>query len=120
MFTDMHDRFYEAIAYVLIFSENYVSSKESLDEVLKTNQRRHDKSHVVTTVFYGVSRANVQEPKGNFVKALFAHGASDQVSQWRNALAEIASLPGHEATNNQRLGTPSLFFFSFFLIHSKC
>lgn len=104
--TNMHDEF---VASVLIFSENYVSSKEFLEEVFKTNQRRHDKGHVVTTVFYGVRRTNVQELKGNFGNDLFEHGASDQVTQWCNALAEIASLPGHEASNSQRLEIPSSF-----------
>ncbi|XP_010481630.1 PREDICTED: probable WRKY transcription factor 16 [Camelina sativa] len=95
--TNMHD---ESVASVLVFSKNYLSSKELLDEVFKTNQRRHDKGHVVTTVFYGVSRSNVQELKG-FGKTLFEHGASDQVTQWRNALTEISNLLGYEASNCQ-------------------
>ncbi|ESQ39654.1 hypothetical protein EUTSA_v10001152mg, partial [Eutrema salsugineum] len=94
--TDKHDEFSMSIASVLIFSKNYASSKESLDDFLKTIQRRHDKGHVVTTVFCGVSRSNV---KANFAKALFEHWTSYQASQWCNALEEIASLPGHEDIN---------------------
>ncbi|EFH41530.1 hypothetical protein ARALYDRAFT_917000 [Arabidopsis lyrata subsp. lyrata] len=96
--TSMNDEF---VASLLVFSEKYVSSKESLDEVVKTIQQRHDKGHVVATVFYGVSRSDVQELKGNFGKVLLENGASDQVTQWHNALAEIASLPGYEASNTQ-------------------
>ncbi|CAH8278252.1 unnamed protein product, partial [Arabidopsis lyrata] len=99
--TDKHDQSYKSIASVLIFSENYVSSKESLDEFIKTIQRRHEKGHIVTAIFYGVSRSNVQELMGNFSKAFLEHRDSDQVNQWRNALAEITSLPGYETSNNQ-------------------
>lgn len=109
--TDKHDQSYKSIASVLIFSENYVSSKESLDEFIKTIQRRHEKGHIVTAIFYGVSRSNVQELMGNFSKAFLEHRDSDQVNQWRNALAEITSLPGYETSNNQRLETLSTFFF---------
>ncbi|VVB08036.1 unnamed protein product [Arabis nemorensis] len=101
LLADIHDEVNECIAFVLIFSEKYVSSKEYFDKVLKTIHQRHDKDHLVTAIFYGVSRSNVQELKGNFGKAFFEHRTSDQASQWRNALAHIASFPGHEASNNQ-------------------
>ncbi|CAH2046327.1 unnamed protein product, partial [Thlaspi arvense] len=94
--TDKHDEFYESIASVLIFSKN-LSSKETLHDFLKAIRRRHDKGHVVITVFYGVSRSNVHDLKGNFAE----HRTTYQASQWRNALAEIATLPGHEESNNQ-------------------
>ncbi|XP_010481629.1 PREDICTED: probable WRKY transcription factor 16 [Camelina sativa] len=99
--TDNQDQSYMSIASVLIFSENYVSSKESLDEFVKTLQRRREEGHIVTAIFYGVSRSNVQERVGNVSKAFLEHGTSDQVSQWRNALAEITSLPGHKTSHRQ-------------------
>lgn len=112
--TDKHDQF---IASLLIFSENYVmSSKETLDEFVKIIQRRREEGHIVTAIFYGVSRSNVQELMGNFSKAFLEHSASDQVSQWRNALADISSLPGHEISISQRLETFSTFFFFVSLI----
>uniref|UniRef100_A0A1J3EHK6 Putative WRKY transcription factor 16 n=1 Tax=Noccaea caerulescens TaxID=107243 RepID=A0A1J3EHK6_NOCCA len=98
---DKHDEFCESVASVLIFSKNYVSSKESLDDFLNTIRRRNDKGHLVTTVFYGVSISNLQELKGNFAKRFFEHRTSYQASQWHNAHAEIGNLPGHEQSNNQ-------------------
>ncbi|KAL0793460.1 hypothetical protein Bca101_064837 [Brassica carinata] len=95
--TDKDAEFRECTASVLIFSMNYVSTKESLDDFLKTGQRRHDKGHVVVTVFYGVSRS---ELKTNFAKALLEHCTSYPGSQWCSA-EEIITLPGHEEINNQ-------------------
>lgn len=99
--TDKHDEFCKCIASVFIFSKNYVSIKESLDDFFKTSQRRHDKVHVVATVFYGVNRSELE---GNFAKALFEHPTSYQASQLRSA-EEIITLPGHEKINKQRLAT---------------
>lgn len=110
---DKHDEFCESVASVLIFSKNYVSSKESLDDFLNTIRRRNDKGHLVTTVFYGVSISNLQELKGNFAKRFFEHRTSYQASQWHNALAEIGNIPGHEQSNNQRLET---LFFAYYVI----
>lgn len=100
--TDNHDEFCECIASVMIFSKNYATSKECLEDFLKTSQRRHDKGHVVATVFYGVSSRS--DLKRNFAKALFEHCTSYQTSQWLSA-EEIITLPGHEKISNQRLAT---------------
>lgn len=97
--TDKHDEFCKCIASVFIFSKNYVSIKESLDDFFKTSQRRHGKGHVVATVFYGVNRSELEE---NVAKALSEHCTSYQASQW---LEEIITLPGHEKINKQRLAT---------------
>ncbi|CAN6971875.1 unnamed protein product, partial [Brassica rapa subsp. trilocularis] len=95
--TDKHDEFCKCIASVFILSKNYVSIKESVDDFFKTSQRRHDKGHVVATVFYGVNRSELKE---NFAKALFEHITSYQASQWCSA-EEIITLPGHEKINKQ-------------------
>ncbi|CAH8366161.1 unnamed protein product [Eruca vesicaria subsp. sativa] len=85
--TDKHDEFCKCIASVFIFSKNYVSIKESLDDFVKTSQRRNDKGHVVANVFFGVSRSVLKE---KFAMAAFERFTSYHASQWC-----------HEKTNNQ-------------------
>ncbi|KAK2993646.1 hypothetical protein RJ640_019286 [Escallonia rubra] len=58
---------------VVVFSENYASSKWCLDELVMIMECRRTSNHVVIAVFYHVDPSDVRHQKESFKKALDRH-----------------------------------------------
>ncbi|BFG21528.1 hypothetical protein CerSpe_078020 [Prunus speciosa] len=83
---------------VIVFSEEYASSRWCLDElVMILERKRTSADHVVLPVFYNVDPSDVRKQTGSLAKAFARHQKtqpSNKVKEWREALAEVADLAG--------------------------
>ncbi|KAJ7951590.1 Disease resistance protein (TIR-NBS-LRR class) [Quillaja saponaria] len=89
----------ESVLSVVIFSENFASSKWCLDEVVKIHEWRKRNAQVVIPVFYNVDPENVRHQTGTYAEAieryeLDLNDHKSRVHKWRHALSETANLPG--------------------------
>ncbi|KAM5575990.1 TMV resistance protein N [Rosa sericea] len=84
---------------IVIFSENYASSKWCLDELVQILQCKELKQQLVWPVFYKVDVSDVRYQKGKYGEALAKHefrhkDNMDKVKRWRTALRDAANLSG--------------------------
>ncbi|KAJ4713855.1 NBS-like putative resistance protein [Melia azedarach] len=84
---------------VIIFSENYASSRWCLDELTKILECMKEMGQTVLPVFYNVSPSEVRNQMGSFKKAFADHEKifrdnMERVQNWRVAMTEIANLSG--------------------------
>ncbi|XP_039155731.1 disease resistance protein RPV1-like, partial [Eucalyptus grandis] len=84
---------------VLVFSENYASSRWCLDELVKVMECKRLKGQLVLPVFYRVEPREVRGQRESYGKALARHEeklgkGSERVEKWRQALIEAANLSG--------------------------
>ncbi|XP_062019860.1 TMV resistance protein N-like [Rosa rugosa] len=84
---------------LVVFSENYASSKWCLDELVHILECRRSKNQMVRPIFYKVNPSDVRHQRGKFGEALAEHerifeGEMDKVLRWRAALSEAANLTG--------------------------
>ncbi|RXI00511.1 hypothetical protein DVH24_000745 [Malus domestica] len=89
---------------VVVFSEDYTSSRWCLDELVMILERkrilerqRPPLNHVVLPVFYHVDPSHVKKQTESIGKAFERHETSQspkKVKEWRKALAEVADLAG--------------------------
>nr|XP_017189676.1 TMV resistance protein N-like isoform X2 [Malus domestica] len=90
--------------FVVVFSEDYTSSRWCLDELVMILERkrilerqRPPLNHVVLPVFYHVDPSHVKKQTESIGKAFERHETSQspkKVKEWRKALAEVADLAG--------------------------
>ncbi|XP_034204971.1 disease resistance protein RUN1-like [Prunus dulcis] len=94
---------------LIVFSEDYASSRWCLDELVKILQCKKSKQQVVLPIFYKVDPSDVRNQKGKFgdafeelIKRKFKNDKEKvliwreaQVLIWREALTEAANLSGH-------------------------
>lgn len=84
---------------LIIFSENYASSRWCLDELVKIMECMKTMGRKVFSVFCDVDPSNVRNQTGNFgdafgkVKERFKD-SFDRVQRWSSALTEAANLSG--------------------------
>ena len=81
---------------IIVFSENYASSKWCLDELAKIVECKK-KDQLVLPVFYNIDPSEVRNQKGKFGEALSKHEEKlkDYKAQsWREALFEAANISG--------------------------
>ncbi|KAL9388108.1 hypothetical protein Peur_021232 [Populus x canadensis] len=89
----------EAKLSVIVFSENYASSKWCLEELAKIFERRKNNGQIVIPVFYQVDPSHVRNQTGSFGDA-FARLVKkkaltmDKVQSFRDALTDTATLAG--------------------------
>ncbi|KAG7616607.1 Toll/interleukin-1 receptor homology (TIR) domain [Arabidopsis thaliana x Arabidopsis arenosa] len=83
---------------VVIFSENFASSKGCLNEFLKVSKCRRSKGLVVVPVFYGLTNSIVKKHCLELKKMY----PDDKVDEWRNALWDIADLRGGHVSSHKR------------------
>ncbi|KAK2986976.1 hypothetical protein RJ640_024874, partial [Escallonia rubra] len=94
---------------VVVFSENYASSRWCLDELVMIMERRRTSKHMVLPVFYHVDPKDVRHQTGSFGEALagleerFKAGKRGLQEEWMKrrkgwteALKEAADLAGME------------------------
>ncbi|KAM5582386.1 hypothetical protein ABKV19_002680 [Rosa sericea] len=78
---------------VIVFSENYASSKWCLEELAKIIQCKESKNQMVYPVFYKVDPSDVRKQCGSFGQAL-AHHDNSKVVGWKTALTKAGNLSG--------------------------
>ncbi|XP_061365229.1 disease resistance protein RPV1-like [Gastrolobium bilobum] len=86
---------------VIVFSEDYASSKWCLDELLKILECREEGQDVIP-VFYQIDPSNVRKQKGSYEEAFQKHerdfsNNQDKLSKWKQALFEAANLAGWDS-----------------------
>jgi hypothetical protein len=96
----------EAKLSVIVFSENYASSKWCLEELAKIFVRRKNNGQIVIPVFYQVDPFHVRNQTGRFGDA-FARLIKkkaltmDKVQSFRDALTDTATLSGWSLGNSE-------------------
>ncbi|XP_034228764.1 disease resistance protein RPV1-like [Prunus dulcis] len=109
---------------VVVFSENYASSKWCLDELVHIIQCRKSKQQMVCPVFYKVDPSDVRNQRGSYGEALANHERKfedekltnhderkfhdnmKKVLRWKEALTKAAHLSGSHYLEGY------VFFFS--------
>jgi hypothetical protein len=96
----------EAKLSVIVFSENYASSKWCLEELAKIFERRRNNGQIVIPVFYQVDPSHVRNQTGSFGDA-FARLIKkkaltmDKEQSFRDALKDTATLSGWTLGNSE-------------------
>ncbi|XP_027336641.1 TMV resistance protein N-like isoform X2 [Abrus precatorius] len=86
---------------LVVFSQNYASSKWCLQELVKIMECRREHGQVVIPVFYQIDPSHVRKQTGSYEKA-FAQHDQDRSNQltgccWRDALTQAASIAGWDS-----------------------
>ncbi|XP_062026549.1 disease resistance protein Roq1-like isoform X2 [Rosa rugosa] len=90
---------------IVIFSENYASSRWCLVELVHILQCKELKKQLVWPVFYKVDPSDVRYQKGKYGEALAKHEGRfndndmDKVKRWRKALSDAAHISGWTFSN---------------------
>ncbi|CAL9004936.1 unnamed protein product [Prunus brigantina] len=84
---------------VIVFSENYSSSRWCLDELVKILQCKQSKQQIVLPFFYKVDPSDVRHQRRSYGDAFVHHERKfkddkEKVLKWRRALTEAANLSG--------------------------
>jgi hypothetical protein len=95
----------EAKLSVIVFSENYASSKWCLEELAKIIERRRNNGQIVIPVFYKVDPSHVRNQTGSFGDALARlikkkALTMDREQSFRDALTDAANLSGRSLGNS--------------------
>ncbi|PON32201.1 TIR-NBS-LRR-like protein [Parasponia andersonii] len=83
---------------IVIFSENYASSRWCLEELVRIVECINEREHIVLPVFYGVDPAVVRHQKGSYANAfvkLEERFKDDKTKRWRDALTAAANISGY-------------------------
>ena len=89
----------ESYVSLIVFSEDYASSRWCLDELAKIMKRNRDDGHMVLPVFYKVDPSHVRKQTGTFGEA-FAKLEErfkeeiGKVEEWKRSLGDVADLGG--------------------------
>ncbi|MED6210199.1 hypothetical protein PIB30_061915 [Stylosanthes scabra] len=92
----------KSLISLVIFSQDYVSSRWCLEELVKIVECREKDGHTVIPVFYKVDPSDVRYQKGNFANTFDEHEkryGKIKVQNWRTALKSTADLSGFHSTN---------------------
>ncbi|KAL5077372.1 hypothetical protein RYX36_016356 [Vicia faba] len=89
---------------ILIFSENYASSKWCLNELKKILECKRYKEQIVIPVFFNIDPSHVRNQTGSYKEAFEKHKRElkdnyDRLKIWKAALTEAASLVGLDFQN---------------------
>jgi len=82
---------------LIIFSENYPSSRWCLEELVKIIEWKEKYRHIVIPVFYAVDPTDVRHQKKSYEDALAEHEKKyilSRVQKWRHALNKCANFSG--------------------------
>ncbi|KAL2322257.1 hypothetical protein Fmac_026636 [Flemingia macrophylla] len=91
---------------VVIFSENYASSKWCLGELSKILECKKEKGQIVIPVFYNLDPSHVRKQIGSYEQAFEKHKGEPKCNKWKAALTEAANLA---AWDSQAYRTESEF-----------
>ncbi|MED6134172.1 hypothetical protein PIB30_034789 [Stylosanthes scabra] len=92
---------------IVVFSENYATSKWCLEELVKILEWREDHGQVVIPVFYRTDPSHIRNQSGSFERAFakyerdIAESESNRVkiSRWREALKKSSNISGWHSSN---------------------
>ncbi|CAL9029488.1 unnamed protein product, partial [Prunus brigantina] len=91
----------ESMTSIVVFSENYASSKWCLDELVCILDCKESKNQIVWPIFHKVAPLDVRNQRGSIGEALSQHEANfrmDCVERWKAALTQAANLSGWHFT----------------------
>ncbi|XP_014519090.1 TMV resistance protein N isoform X1 [Vigna radiata var. radiata] len=77
---------------IVIFSENYASSKWCLGELSKIMECKKEKGQIVIPVFYDIDPSHVRKQTGSYEKLFVTHKGEPMCNKWKAALTEAANL----------------------------
>ncbi|QHO08734.1 TMV resistance protein N [Arachis hypogaea] len=92
---------------VIVFSPDYASSSQCLDELQKILECNNKLGLHIRTVYYGVEPSDVRHQRGTFEKAFKKHEERhdrEKVKRWRDALTEVAAHSGWTSKNQDEAG----------------
>ncbi|XP_004288705.1 PREDICTED: TMV resistance protein N-like [Fragaria vesca subsp. vesca] len=86
---------------VIVFSEDYTSSRWCLDELVMILERKRTSDHAVLPVFYKVDPSEVRKQAKSLAGVRKYHEiqSSEKLNEWRAALGEVADLAGMVSEN---------------------
>ncbi|KAK4270791.1 hypothetical protein QN277_019561 [Acacia crassicarpa] len=89
---------------IVIFSENYASSRWCLDELAEIIKCMKLNKQIVLPVFYNIDPSHVRHQKGTYENAFADHelkfqGNGLKVQNWRSALKNAADLSGYDSSS---------------------
>ncbi|KAJ7963187.1 Disease resistance protein (TIR-NBS-LRR class) [Quillaja saponaria] len=89
----------ESTVWVIIFSENYASSRWCLDELVEIVKcmNMNKNTRIAIPVFYNVDPSHVRHQSGSYEKC--KDNNIDKVEEWKVALTETANLSGWDSKN---------------------
>ncbi|XP_059652486.1 TMV resistance protein N-like [Cornus florida] len=96
---------------IIVFSENYASSRWCLDELVKIMDCKSALNQIVIPIFYDVRPSDVRSQNGCYAEAFASHEKRfnfESLKKWRSALAEAANLSGY-VLQNEANGYPIIF-----------
>ena len=84
---------------LIVFSENYGSSRWCLDELVEILECRRRSNQIVVPIFYNVNPSDVRYQTGSFEQAFVKHEKrylfdKDKVFRWRGALTQATTISG--------------------------
>ncbi|KAI4328360.1 hypothetical protein L6164_020718 [Bauhinia variegata] len=94
----------EAKVSVIVFSENYASSKWCLDEAMKITECKRTLGQVIVPVFYHLDPSRVRHQTGSYAVAFAKHeqrfkNDMEKILRWKLALVEAANVSGWDCMN---------------------
>ncbi|KAK2442693.1 disease resistance protein RPV1 [Trifolium repens] len=94
----------ESYASIVIFSEDYASSKWCLNELVKILECKKDQGQIVIPIFYKVNPSHVRLQIGSFGLGFVKHEQylkynKAKLHKWQDALKEAAELAGWHSEN---------------------
>ncbi|XP_052183213.1 disease resistance protein RPV1-like isoform X1 [Diospyros lotus] len=96
---------------LVIFSENYASSKWCLEELVKILECQKTRGLTVLPIFYKVDPSDLRKQRGSVGEAFAIHErdsgeekGKQKVQRWRNALMEAANISGWDSENGTTHG----------------
>ncbi|XP_050363508.1 disease resistance protein RPV1-like [Argentina anserina] len=88
---------------IIVFSENYASSRWCLDELVHILKCKQRYGRIVLPVFYEVDPSHVRKQEGSYGRAFGSHKKErrfkDKLLIWRDALSTAADLSGFDSKN---------------------
>ncbi|KAK9911994.1 hypothetical protein M0R45_035870 [Rubus argutus] len=90
---------------VVVFSENYASSRWCLNELVQIMKCMVTKNQIVVPIFYGVVHSDVRHQTGGFGKAFNKHEqnskSTEEVQSWRSAIIRATNLAGWDSSRSE-------------------
>jgi len=84
---------------IVVFSENYASSKWCLCELIKILDCKKSLAQIVIPVFYNIDPSHVRKQTGSYEQTFVKHEGEPNCNKWKAALTEAANLAGWNSQN---------------------